>query len=92
MTDVSLIDVAFSLRFLKSLKKMPPPLIDEVSEKIEEFKNSKNHEKLKVHKLHGTLKGCFSFSVNYNIRIIFEYGNSKNQVILLGIGKHEQVY
>ncbi|MEK7185284.1 MAG: hypothetical protein AAB726_01550 [Patescibacteria group bacterium] len=74
---------------------MPEPLIDEVALKIEEFKNSKNHDKLKVHKLHSTLKGCFSFSVNYNIRIIFEYGNSrsaKSQAILLGIGKHDQVY
>lgn len=87
-----MIDVAFSVRFLKSLKKMSEPLIDEVVEKIEEFKNSKNHGKLKVHKLHGALKNCFSFSVNYNIRIIFEYGNSKNQVVLLGIGKHDQIY
>lgn len=85
-------DVAYSVRFLKSLKKMPEALIDEVSEKIEEFKDSKNHGKLKVHKLHGPLKSCFSFSVNYNIRIIFEYGNSKSQVILLGIGKHDQIY
>ena len=64
-------------------------LQNEVYEKIELFKNKGNHAQLKVHKLKGELKNKYSFSVNYKIRIVFEYILSKTEVALLSIGDHD---
>lgn len=63
-------------------------LVEEAIEKIELFKNPENHKILKVHKLHGRLTGCYSFSVNYKFRIIFEY-NSKKEASFLSIDDHD---
>lgn len=70
------------------MNKLEKDLVDEVFEKIELFKDKKNHKILKVHKLHGRLAGCFSFSINYDHRIVFEY-ESDDSVIFLEIGDHD---
>jgi addiction module RelE/StbE family toxin len=73
--------------FVRQLKSLETELIDEAFEKIELFKNEKNHRSLKVHKLHGRLAGRWSFSVNYKYRIVFIY-QSKTEVVVLTIGDH----
>lgn len=80
--------VAYTPRFLRLLKKLPAGLRDEVIEKIELFKNIENHQRLEVHKLKGGLKKFYSFSVNYNNRVVFEH-ISENEVALLAVGDHE---
>lgn len=72
-------------------KKLDTNLKEEVKEKISLFKNTINHEKLKVHKLKGALENTYSFSVNYKIRVVFEY-ESKNVANLLFVGDHDEVY
>ena len=74
--------------FVHRLKSLEPGLLEEVIEKIELFKNPKNHKQLKVHKLKGHLSGRYSFSVNYKIRIVFSY-LSQNKAVLLAIGDHD---
>jgi plasmid maintenance system killer protein len=74
--------------FVRQFHKLPKSLQGEVLEKIELFKDTKNHQSLKVHKLLGHLKGRYSFSVNYKYRIIFRY-ETKNQVDILAIGDHD---
>ena len=63
-------------------------LVAEVLEKIELFKAPENHEALKVHKLKGKFSDCYSFSVNYKFRIVFEY-SGKRQATLLLVGDHD---
>jgi plasmid maintenance system killer protein len=77
--------------FVRMYKGLPSLLKEEVKEKIDLFKKEENHIKLKVHKLNGKLKNTYSFSVNYKIRIVFEYEN-KNTVNLLYIGDHDETY
>ena len=60
----------------------------EAIEKIELFKNEKNHKLLKIHKLHGKMSGYFSFSVNYKFRIVFRY-ETKTEMVLLDIDDHD---
>jgi plasmid maintenance system killer protein len=67
-------------------KKLEPALKAEVKEKIELFKDKKQHKKLGVHKLHG-ISNTYSFSVNYKIRIVFDYENQKC-VNFLYVGDH----
>lgn len=80
-------EVYYSARFLRQLKKLPKPLQDEVLEKIELFKDKENHQQLKVHGLTGKFETYHSFSVNFAHRIIFDY-LSKNEVVLLKVGDH----
>ena len=79
--------VLFTPSFLRQLKSLEITLQEEVIEKVELFKDIKNHRELKVHKLKGRLKGRWSFSVNYHFRIVFSY-ISKREAIMLAVGDH----
>lgn len=70
------------------LRKLPRALQEEAVEKIESFKYLDSHAALRVHKLHGELRGCYSFSVNYRYRIIFEWAEKGETAMLLAIGDH----
>ena len=83
-----MLTISFKATFVKQIKKLDSALVDEVFEKIELFKNKQNHKALKVHKLHGGFSNCFSFSVNYKTRIVFEY-ETNDAVIFLAIGDHD---
>jgi mRNA-degrading endonuclease YafQ of YafQ-DinJ toxin-antitoxin module len=80
--------VTFSPKFIKTVKKLTPPLKDSIIERVEMLKDGKNHEVLKVHKLKGILKGRYSFSVDYERRIVFTYSN-ENTIYLLNFGGHD---
>jgi addiction module RelE/StbE family toxin len=81
-------EIAFKPSFLREFKKLPTEIQDEAKIKIQLFRNSHNHEMLKVHKLKGKLKDFYSFSVTYSHRIVFTY-EQDNTIVFLGIGTHE---
>lgn len=83
-----MLNIIYAPSFIKEFNKLEKGLQEETLEKIELFKNTSNHKSLKVHKLHGQFKNCFSFSVNYEFRIMFSY-ESKKEVAFLEIGKHD---
>ena len=86
-----MLEIIFTASFMreaKRLTKLNKDLGDEIAEKIELFRNRRNHKKLKVHKLRGNLAGFWSFSVNYQYRIIFEL-RSRNEVIFHDVGDHD---
>ena len=83
-----MIEISFKPSFVRQAKNLEKALWQELVEKIELLKDAKNHENLKVHKLHGTLSECYSFSVNYKIRVVFEYA-TKNEIVLLAVGDHD---
>ena len=76
-------DIAYTPSFLRLLKNCSSDLQEEVIQKIEEFRKEQNHLSLKVHKLKGRLKGQYSFAVNYKIRIVFLYLDTKPKTALL---------
>ncbi|HCC06131.1 TPA: type II toxin-antitoxin system mRNA interferase toxin, RelE/StbE family [Candidatus Nomurabacteria bacterium] len=82
-----MLSLVYAPVFVRQLNKLDENLKEEVVEKNEMFKDVSNHQYLKVHKLHGKLNNRYSFSVNYNYRIIFEYA-TKNNVNILAIGDH----
>ena len=51
-----MITVAYKVTFVRQFDALEEGLQNEVLEKIELFKNPKNHKQLKVHKLHGPLQ------------------------------------
>jgi mRNA-degrading endonuclease YafQ of YafQ-DinJ toxin-antitoxin module len=49
--------------------------------------------KLKTHKLSGKLKDLWSFSVGYDLRIVFYFTkDNPKKAILVDIGTHDEVY
>jgi len=82
----------YTPNFIRRYKHLDPLLQTEVRERIESFRNIKNHSKLKVHKLKGSLDNTYAFSVNFKIRIIFEYQKNKKNVNLLYVGSHDDLY
>ena len=83
-------EISYTPSFVRRLKSLPEDLREEALEKIELFRNPKNHELLKVHKLRGSLKGRYRFSVNYKTRIVFNYLDTvPKEARLDAIGDHD---
>ena len=83
-----MIKVYFTPFFVRQLRSLPKEIQEEAIEKIDLFKDRRNHKSLKVHKLKGRLTGRDSFSVNYRIRVVFRF-LSASEVVLLAIGDHD---
>ncbi len=80
--------VFYKPTFVRKIKKLPKDLQTEVFKKIDSFQKNCTDPVFKVHPLHGKFKGFYSFSVNYYHRIIFEYIN-KEELVLLDFGDHD---
>ena len=83
-----MINVAVIPAFKRRFDKLPAKLQAEALEKIELFKDQGKHRALRVHKLKGPFADCYSFSVNFEYRIVFQY-LTKKEVVLLMIGDHD---
>ena len=89
-----MITVSYSKRFTRLLKKRissKKSIEDIFLQKVEIFVHNPFHSSLKTHKLSGHLEGYWSFSVEYDLRIIF-YFNSDNDAVFADIGTHDEVY
>lgn len=83
-----MLQINYTPSFIRSYKLLNDYLKTEVKDKIEAFRNTKNHKSLKVHKLHGRFKGKCSFYVNYKFRVLFKYLDSK-EVVLIDADDHD---
>jgi mRNA-degrading endonuclease YafQ of YafQ-DinJ toxin-antitoxin module len=83
-----MLNIKYSHHFIRKAAKLEDFLIEEIQEKLELLKDESNHQKLKVHRLHGVLEGSLSFYVNYKIRVVFEY-TSKSEIVLEDVGSHD---
>ncbi len=83
-----MINILYPQSFLRKFRKLELDLQDIAFEKINLFKDRKNHKTLEVHKLHGRLSDQFGFSITRKYRIAFRYV-SKNEVLFLDIGDHD---
>jgi mRNA-degrading endonuclease YafQ of YafQ-DinJ toxin-antitoxin module len=81
-------NLVYSDKFIRQLEDLSDDIKTLVYKKIALFKHNPKHPSLKTHKLHGVLSDYFSFSVNQQIRIVFEYGKGKD-IYVLKIGSHD---
>jgi len=68
-------DEAF-VRAVKKWQKRHPELIGRFKERLLLFSEQPSHPSLKTHSLSGNLKGCSSFSINYDNRSHALRGNA----------------
>ena len=79
--------IIYTSKFAREYKKLPKEikLLAEEKEKI--FKANPADVVLDAHNLHGRFKDFWSFSVNFEYRIIFEFGES-NIIYFHSVGNH----
>jgi addiction module RelE/StbE family toxin len=88
-------EIAFSSSFKRAFKKKIKGRneIEELFwEATELFIQDPFHSSLKTHKLSGKLKDLWSYSVEYNLRIIFYFDNKNSRAVFVDIGTHDEVY
>ncbi|NJD21869.1 MAG: type II toxin-antitoxin system mRNA interferase toxin, RelE/StbE family [Melioribacter sp.] len=66
-------------------------LLTKFKEKINLFTHNPFDPQLKTHKLSGTLKDCWAFTLDYETRVIFKFLGT-DKVLLIDVGTHEEVY
>ncbi len=79
--------IYYSSKFAKEYRKLPKKikLVAEKREKL--FRQDPFSSQLKTHKLTGKLKDYWSFSIDYQYRIIFEFVG-KDMIWFHSIGTH----
>lgn len=81
-------NIAYTPQFLRMFRKLERALQEEAVEKIMLFEEDPHHPQLKAHKLQGKLRKRYSFSINYQTRIVYTQLSS-SEVAFLAIGSHD---
>jgi mRNA-degrading endonuclease YafQ of YafQ-DinJ toxin-antitoxin module len=82
-----MVKVLYSPKFKKAFRKVPVKIQVLVANKEQIFKKDPFYPTFKTHPLKGQLKGLFSFSINYQYRVLFRFREDKS-VIFMNIGTH----
>jgi len=76
----------WSQRFIRDFKRLirqNPPMRDAVEKTLTILAEDYTKPSLKSHKLKGDLQGCWSCSIDYNNRIIFEFVTDPDNIVSL---------
>ena len=79
--------IIYSAQFIRDYRRLDNKTKQKAEEKEEIFKENPSNAVLKTHKLSGRLDDLWSFSVDYDCRIIFEF-QSEKVIIFHAIGGH----
>ncbi|BAU11204.1 hypothetical protein LEP3755_16970 [Leptolyngbya sp. NIES-3755] len=85
---------AFS-RKLKRLLRQNPQMKTQIEQTLEQLAIDPFDPKLGTHKLKGDLADCWSCSINYSDRIVFQFvenPETAEEILLLTLGSHDEVY
>ena len=88
-------EIAFSSSFKKAFRKRVKGFPSEETfwSTVELFINNPFDQQLKTHKLSGKLKDYWSFSIEYDLRVVFYFtGDKPQKALFIDIGTHDEVY
>ncbi len=86
--------ISFSSSFRRAFKKRVKGDADLEArfwQKVEQFTFDPFDPSLKTHKLSGKLKDLWSFSIEYDERVLF-YFTDNGKAVFVDIGNHDEVY
>jgi len=83
-------EIWYSPQFAKAYKKLPKSIKLKAEKQEVIFRSNPHDPRLKTHQLTGKLKDYWSFSINYQYRIIFQFV-SDTTIWFISAGTH-QVY
>ncbi|MBM4165547.1 MAG: type II toxin-antitoxin system mRNA interferase toxin, RelE/StbE family [Ignavibacteria bacterium] len=76
--------------------KQNPKLYDKIADIMRRLEQDPFAGTLKTHKLHGRFEGSWACSVEYDLRIVFEFKKNpdtqQDDILLVDIGTHDEVY
>lgn len=79
--------IYYSSKFAKEYKRLPLKVKLSAEKKEKIFRKNPFDSRLKTHKLMGKLREYYSFSINYQYRIIFEF-TDKDIIWFHSVGTH----
>lgn len=77
---------------LELFKKPHPQLRSAYTRTILLLASNPNHHSLRLHKLKGSLGEFYSVSINLKYRILIDFFIREDQIILIDIGHHQEIY
>ncbi|MEA2064844.1 MAG: type II toxin-antitoxin system mRNA interferase toxin, RelE/StbE family [Patescibacteria group bacterium] len=80
--------ILYTDKFCSRFKKLPKNIQKIADEKVLIFRKNPIHSSLRLHQLHGKLKGIWSITINKNYRIIFER-QENGDIVFISIGRHD---
>ena len=80
------------IRRARKFLKKHPEIRGQYRKTLELLEFDPYHPSLRLHSLQGNLSGLSSVSINISYRIVLELIIEGNEILLINIGKHEQVY
>ncbi len=87
-------EIGFSSAFRRAFKKKIKGHIEleaKFWQKVDIFIKDPFDRTLRTHKLSGKLQDLWSFSIGYDLRVVF-YFAEENKVVFVDIGNHDEVY
>lgn len=84
-----------SLRAFKRMIRRNSQLRPLIEQALTQLAEDPFHPSLRTHKLTGELSGIWSCSIDYKLRILFEFVQSpegEEAILLLNLGSHDEVY
>lgn len=82
---------SYNKRASKFIKRHPD-LLQQYKKTLTLLEENPYHPSLRLHKLEGRLAELYSVSINTIYRITLEFIIEKDNIILIYVGKHEEVY
>ena len=79
-------------RKLKSFQKKHPNLRNRYLSTLKLLSENPFAPSLRLHKLHGDLSSFYSVSLNFKYRIMITLQIQDDQIILVDIGSHDDIY
>jgi mRNA-degrading endonuclease YafQ of YafQ-DinJ toxin-antitoxin module len=80
------------IKCAKKFLKKHPKIRSQYQKTLELLEINPHHPSLRLHGLQGRLKGLSSVSINMSYRIVLELIIVDSDIILVDVGKHDQVY
>ena len=80
------------IRRARKFIKRHPEIIGQYQKTLELLEINPHHPSLRLHTLKGKLAGLQSVSINISYRISLEMVISEQEIILVNIGTHDEVY
>lgn len=88
-------EIIYGSSFLRALKKKiegHKEIKSMMLKQVEIFYQDPFDPRLKTHKLRGRLNDWWSFSIGYDMRIIFTFKGNNQKALFIDIGSHDEVY
>jgi len=90
MTEIIYTD-SYTKRAIKFIKKHPD-ILSQYEKTLKLLEINPHHPSLRLHKLQGKLSELYSVSINISYRISIDFIIDNDQIILIDIGSHDELY